>query len=97
VFAQLAAPSRTRIERYKELNTAVEATAARINERFGDGGYRPIILLRSHHEPPTVYRFYRGSGRESDDSGSKTSVTGALNSIGASRSRVSSLVSAGAG
>ncbi len=60
-FAQLAEPSRMRITRYIELNDAVEALAARINERFGRGEYRPIILLRSHHEPPEVFRFYRAA------------------------------------
>ncbi len=40
-FVQLAAPSRTVIERYRELNERVERLAARINERFGDGAYRP--------------------------------------------------------
>lgn len=60
-FAQLAAPSRTKIERYKELNQQVEQLAARINERFGQDGYQPIILLRSHHEPPEVFRFYRAA------------------------------------
>jgi trehalose 6-phosphate synthase len=33
-FAQLAAPSRTLIEKYRSLNERVEALAARINERF---------------------------------------------------------------
>jgi trehalose 6-phosphate synthase len=61
VFAQLAAPSRTRIARYQELNDVVERTAARINERFGKPGYRPVGLLRAHHEPPTVYRYYRAA------------------------------------
>ncbi len=60
-FAQLAAPSRTRIERYRDLNDAVERIAARVNERFGSGKYRPIVLLRAHHEPPTVYRYYRAA------------------------------------
>jgi trehalose 6-phosphate synthase len=60
-FAQLAEPSRMRIARYSELNESVEALAARINERFGNGQYRPIILLRSHHEPPEVFRFYRAA------------------------------------
>ena len=60
-FVQLAAPSRTAIERYRQLNEAVATTAARINERFSTGEYRPIILLRAHHEPPTVYRFYRAA------------------------------------
>ncbi|MEP7363751.1 MAG: trehalose-6-phosphate synthase, partial [Acidobacteriota bacterium] len=60
-FAQLAAPSRTKIERYQQLNDVVEQLATRINERFGSPGYKPIILLRSHFEPADVYRFYRAA------------------------------------
>lgn len=60
-FAQLAAPSRTKIERYKELNETVERLAERINLRFGTKDYKPIIMLRSHHEPPEVFRFYRAA------------------------------------
>lgn len=60
-FAQLAAPSRTKIEKYQELNRAVETLAAKINQRFGKGRYSPIILLRSHHEPPEVFRYYRAA------------------------------------
>ncbi len=60
-FAQLAAPSRTAIERYRQLSDNVEALAVRINERFGSGSYRPIVLMRSHHEPPTVFRYYRAA------------------------------------
>ena len=60
-FAQLAAPSRTKIDRYRELNDAVEKVAERINTRFGTDRYRPIILLREHHEPPRVFRFLRAA------------------------------------
>jgi trehalose 6-phosphate synthase len=60
-FVQLAAPSRTVIERYRLLNDDVDRLAARINERFRDGSYRPIVLLRSHHEPPQVFRYYRAA------------------------------------
>jgi len=60
-FVQLAAPSRTVIERYRQLDASVEAVAARINERFGTAGYKPIILLRAHHEPLTVFRYYRAA------------------------------------
>jgi trehalose 6-phosphate synthase len=58
-FIQLAAPSRTIIERYRQLNESVEQLAVRINERFGETDYRPIVFLRAHHEPPTVFRYYR--------------------------------------
>jgi trehalose 6-phosphate synthase len=60
-FVQLAAPSRTLIERYRQLNDTIEQVAAQINERFGSGPYRPIILLRAHHEPATIYRYYRAA------------------------------------
>jgi trehalose 6-phosphate synthase len=60
-FAQLAAPSRTLIERYRELNESIETVVARINERFGNGSYKPIILRKVHHEPPDVFRYYRAA------------------------------------
>jgi len=60
-FVQLAAPSRTRIERYQQLNDRVESLAAQINDRWSVGLYRPIILYRSHHEPATVFQYYRAA------------------------------------
>jgi trehalose 6-phosphate synthase len=60
-FAQLAAPSRTLIPQYRELNERVDALAARINGRFAGGAWRPIALLRSHHEPPKVFRYLRAA------------------------------------
>jgi len=61
VFVQLAAPSRTKIDRYRELNTRVEQLAEAINAKWSQGKYKPIILLRSHHQPATVFRFYRAA------------------------------------
>jgi trehalose 6-phosphate synthase len=60
-FVQLAAPSRTRIERYRQLNENVEALVDRINAKWSQGSYRPIILHRAHHEPRTVFRYYRAA------------------------------------
>jgi len=60
-FVQLAAPSRTKIPRYRELNERVEALTARINSKWCAGTYRPIVLLRSHHEPVAVFRYYRAA------------------------------------
>jgi trehalose 6-phosphate synthase len=59
-FAQLAAPSRTAIPAYQALNDRVEALAERINGQYG-GQYRPIVLLRAHHEPPDIFRYYRAA------------------------------------
>ena len=60
-FVQLAAPSRTRIPRYDQLREAVETVVDRINHRFAVGDHLPVRLLRSHHEPERVYRFYRAA------------------------------------
>jgi trehalose 6-phosphate synthase len=60
-FVQLAAPSRTKIPLYRELNERVEVLAAEINAKWADGSYRPIVLLRSHHEPAAVFKFYRAA------------------------------------
>jgi len=60
-FAQLAAPSRTKIARYRELNEQIEVLAEAINARWATASYRPIALLRTHHEPATVFRYYRAA------------------------------------
>jgi trehalose 6-phosphate synthase len=60
-FIQLAAPSRTKIASYRELNERVEALVAEINARWSSGAYRPIVLLRAHHEPVEVFRYYRAA------------------------------------
>ena len=60
-FVQIAAPSRTDILRYRQLHENVEEIAARINARFGSPTYRPLVLLRTHHEPPEVFTYYRAA------------------------------------
>ncbi|HSN05549.1 MAG TPA: trehalose-6-phosphate synthase [Nitrospira sp.] len=60
-FVQIAAPSRSKIEEYQQLNRQVLASAERINARFGREGYRPIHLHIEHHEPQDVSIYYRGA------------------------------------
>ncbi|MCC6648875.1 MAG: trehalose-6-phosphate synthase [Polyangiaceae bacterium] len=60
-FVQIAAPSRTKIAKYRALSDRVEAAVADINARWSSGGYRPVVLLRSHHEPAEVFRTYRAA------------------------------------
>lgn len=60
-FVELAAPSRTLIERYRLLGESVETLAERINTQYGTAGYRPVVLLRAHHSPERVFRFYRAA------------------------------------
>lgn len=60
-FLQIAAPSRTKIGRYQELERDVLEQVAAINARWGTDGYTPIRLVREHVEPPDVLRLMRGA------------------------------------
>ncbi|MFO0736519.1 MAG: trehalose-6-phosphate synthase [Labilithrix sp.] len=60
-FIQLGAPSRTKIAAYQDLNDQIEALVARIHRRFATSDWKPIILHRAHHEPETVFRYYRAA------------------------------------
>jgi trehalose 6-phosphate synthase len=60
-FVQLAAPTRSLIPTYRALDETIEALASRINDRFAAGGYRPVVLLRANHAPPTVFRYLRAA------------------------------------
>jgi trehalose 6-phosphate synthase len=60
-FIQIAAPSRSAIEEYREFQTRVRELADRINSRFSMGGAPPILLKVEHHEPPDVYEYFRAA------------------------------------
>jgi trehalose 6-phosphate synthase len=58
-FVQLAAPSRSRITRYRALEEEVDQLAGQINGEIGSGSWRPIVLLKGHHDHRDVWPFYR--------------------------------------
>jgi trehalose 6-phosphate synthase len=60
-FVQIAAPSRSTIDDYRDYATHVHARAAEINERFPHAKHPPIILLAEHHEPDAVYEHHRAA------------------------------------
>lgn len=60
-FLQIAAPSRAKIDEYRQFTQQVIASAERINQRFGRAGYQPIHLRIEHHEPQDVITYYRGA------------------------------------
>jgi trehalose 6-phosphate synthase len=60
-FVQVAAPSRSTIDEYQNLEAKVRALAARLNERFGQPGYVPILLKIEHHDAAQVYELYRAA------------------------------------
>ena len=60
-FVQVAAPSRSSIDEYQNLEARVRALAERINQRFGSDGYAPIVLKIEHHDAAQVYELYRAA------------------------------------
>jgi trehalose 6-phosphate synthase len=60
-FVQIAAPSRTHIQRYHDLLAEVEAEANRINQRFQTANWRPIIFLKRQHSHHEIQRYYRAA------------------------------------
>jgi trehalose 6-phosphate synthase len=60
-FIQIGAPSRSHIQRYADFQREVEDEATRINERFGRGKWRPIVLLIRQHSHEEVRRYYRAA------------------------------------
>jgi len=61
VFAQIAAPSRTRIPSYAALRIQVQETVERINRRFEQSGWRPVILIERQCSHEEVARYYRAA------------------------------------
>jgi trehalose-6-phosphate synthase len=59
VFVQLAAPSRSTIQRYQQLEAEVDETVRQVNETFGTRRWRPIVYLKRHHDHHDIWPFYR--------------------------------------
>jgi trehalose-6-phosphate synthase len=60
-FVQIGAPSRTDIKRYHDFLLEVDAEAERINRRFAQGRWKPILFRKWHHSHAEVERFYRAA------------------------------------
>jgi len=60
-FVQIGAPSRTRIKRYQDLMTEVEEEALRINRRFQEGPWKPIVFLKRQHSHEEIQSYYRAA------------------------------------
>jgi trehalose 6-phosphate synthase len=58
-FVQLAAPSRSRIPRYRELQDEVHATVESINTALATRRWRPIVYLERHHDRHDIWPLYR--------------------------------------
>jgi trehalose 6-phosphate synthase len=58
-FVQIAAPSRTKVARYREYGQAVRDEVKRINDAYGKKGWQPIVLIVEHHSHQDLARLYR--------------------------------------
>jgi trehalose 6-phosphate synthase len=58
-FVQIAVPSRTEIEDYRQVKVQVERAVARINARFGTETAPPIHYRYAHLEPAELVVYYR--------------------------------------
>lgn len=58
-FVQIGSPSRTNISRYKDLMDEVVQEAERINRRFQNANWKPIVLLTRQHSHEEILPYYR--------------------------------------
>ncbi|MGA7915683.1 MAG: trehalose-6-phosphate synthase [Candidatus Acidiferrales bacterium] len=60
-FVEFGAPSRTHIKRYQDFFNEVEAEAQRINARFQNDKWKPIIFHNRHHTHQEIDPYYRAA------------------------------------
>jgi trehalose 6-phosphate synthase len=58
-FVQIAVPSRTQIDEYRQVKEQVESLVEQINNRFGTDTQKPIYYRYEHLEPPELVVYYR--------------------------------------
>src|ERR1700735_2476023 len=60
-FLQIASASRSQLPAYRGLQEQTHREVERINTRFAEGDWRPIVLLGEHQEPRSVFELYRAA------------------------------------
>jgi trehalose 6-phosphate synthase len=58
---QIAAPSRSQLPAYRALQEQTYSEVERINSKFAEGDWRPIVLIDEHQEPLRVFELYRAA------------------------------------
>jgi trehalose 6-phosphate synthase/phosphatase len=58
---QIAAPSRSTLPAYQLLQEQTYGEVQRINAKFGEGSWQPIVLIDQHQEPTRVFELYRAA------------------------------------
>jgi trehalose-6-phosphate synthase len=60
-FVQIAAPSRSSLDEYQNFEARVRSLAQRINQRYSNGTYQPIVLKAEHHDQDRLDVYYRAA------------------------------------
>jgi trehalose 6-phosphate synthase len=60
-FVQVAAPTRSKLSSYSDLQTEARALADEINSRYADAAHRPIMLVVQHYESEQVFELFRAA------------------------------------
>jgi trehalose 6-phosphate synthase/phosphatase len=58
---QVAAPSRSQLAAYHSLQQRTYSEVERINAKFAEGDWQPIVLIDEHVEPFRVFELYRAA------------------------------------
>jgi trehalose 6-phosphate synthase len=59
VFVELAAPSRSHIKRYQDLDEEVDRAVEKINWNLQTKQWKPIAYRRGHHSHKEIWPYYR--------------------------------------
>jgi trehalose 6-phosphate synthase len=60
-LVQAAAPTRSKLPAYRELQQEAIALADEINSKYANAGAKPITLVIRHHEPSEVFKLFRAA------------------------------------
>ncbi len=60
-FIQVAAPTRSNLPRYREIQEETIKLVETINEEFGRDTWKPIILIIAHYNQPSVFELFRAA------------------------------------
>jgi len=58
---QIAAPSRGQLPAYQALQEETYSEVERINTKFAEGDWRPIVLIDEHQAPLRIFELYRAA------------------------------------
>jgi trehalose-6-phosphate synthase len=58
-FAQVGVPSRAQIEDYRELNDELDREVVRLNEKWGNGSYKPLYFFKGEYSQVQLMALHR--------------------------------------